>query len=415
MSQKLNPTCKLCGAPISASGARKSGICKACSIKARSEKTKAKWERINKETPHFCIMCGKQIEWTMQRSHTNAKTCSPHCTSLYIQSKIKETPEHLEERLIAYIKQQKRYVSLKELREVFHISDKLLYSRHMSCPDLNRKAGNYFPVNDKTAEQVRKEYEALIKENKGIRLREAAKLIGVSGDYIISLGIRPGELRKELGLYGVSSRTKEETEELIVNWLKEQPVYCNLRQITQALHLDYMCSIKHFGFDIKELNAKAGHKSVYKSFYEDLATHMLIDAGFKVETQKTFPDCVMKKKLRFDFWLPEYGILIEVDGEQHYKPTFGKESFERMLKSDAIKQEYVKSHNIPLYRMDVRPSATFKERFQELMDTISGLPRVNEEVHTDSNCGELPPGNAEDNPQPSLEDEPWDVQPDLGF
>lgn len=415
MSQELDLTCKICGAPISVSGARKSGRCKACALKARSEQAKARREAAEREHPHFCVICGKYIEWTYGRKSQNVQTCSRHCQMLMVQAKLKETPEHLEERLIDYIKQQKRYVSLKELREVFHISDKLLYSRHLSCPELNRKAGNYFPVNDKTEEQVREEYIDLIRKNKSIRLQEAARAIGVSGDYILSLGIKPSELRKELGLSNSHCRTKEETEKLIVDWLKEQPVYCSATQIREALHLDHKSSIQNFGFDIKELNAKAGHKPVYQSYYEDMALHLLIERGFKIETQKTFPDCVMRSRLRFDFWLVDYEVLIEVDGGQHTKPLFGEDSYRRIIKSDAIKKAFVESHHIPLYRIDAAPARTFKERFQELMDTISGLPRVNEEVHTDSNCGELPPGNAEDNPQPSLEDEPWDMQPDLGF
>lgn len=405
MSEQLDLTCKICGAPISVSSARKNRRCRACALKAWSDKAKEKWERINKETPHFCIMCGKQIEWTMQRSHTNAQTCSPHCTSLYIQSQIKETPEHLEARLIEYIKKQDHYVSLKELREALHISDKLLYSRHMSCPELNRKAGNYFPVNDKTAEQIKSEYLDLIRSNKSIRLQEAARVIGVSGDYILSLGIKPSELRKELGLANKNCRTKEETEKLIVDWLKEQPVYCSASQICEALHLDHKCSIQNFGFDIKELNAKAGHKPVYQSYYENLAAHLLIERGFKIEMQKTFPDCVMRGRLRFDFWLIDYAVLLEVDGGQHTKPLFGEDSLRRIKESDAIKKAFAESHNIPLYRIDVTPSRTFKERFTELMDKITGLPRVSEEVHTDSNCGEIPPDNAEDNPQPSLKPE----------
>lgn len=40
------------------------------------------------------------------------------------------------------------------------------------------------------------------------------------------------------------------------------------------------------------------------------------------EKEKTFIDCVNPKTnflLRFDFYLPDYNIIIEYDGEQHFK------------------------------------------------------------------------------------------------
>ena len=33
-----------------------------------------------------------------------------------------------------------------------------------------------------------------------------------------------------------------------------------------------------------------------------------------------FNDCKRKNKLRFDFYLPKYNVLIEYDGMQHFKP-----------------------------------------------------------------------------------------------
>ena len=63
--------------------------------------------------------------------------------------------------------------------------------------------------------------------------------------------------------------------------------------------------------------------------------------------------------LPFDFWLKDYNILIEVDGEQHEKPTtFGginkdvaELNFKQQLKRDKIKNDYCKYNNIPLLRI----------------------------------------------------------------
>ena len=69
-----------------------------------------------------------------------------------------------------------------------------------------------------------------------------------------------------------------------------------------------------------------------------------------------FNNCkgVGNKKLRFDFYLPDYNTLIEYDGAQHFKPIeyFGGEEKYNILKSnDEIKNEYCKIHKINLIRI----------------------------------------------------------------
>ena len=55
---------------------------------------------------------------------------------------------------------------------------------------------------------------------------------------------------------------------------------------------------------------------------------------------KKFEDCCDKRPLPFDFFLPDYNTLIEFDGDQHYRPAFGMESFLSTKKHDKIKNEF---------------------------------------------------------------------------
>jgi len=393
--------CKYCGEPISVSAARRTQRCRICARKAVSKNAEAKWQKHNEEHPHYCVVCGNVIKWDIYKEAQNVKTCSRHCAGLLVQSKLKESVEHLEMRLVAYIKDQGRYVSLKELREVFKISDKLLYSRHMSCAALNRKAGNYFPENKKSFDQVKTEYRQLLKDNPGIRVQEAARAIGVSMKYITALGIKPGDLRKELGIHNKLSRTKEQIEAEILDWLSKQPVYVPAREICRALHIDFACSIQKKGIDIEALNIAAGHQPVYTSYYESYATNSFTGASLRFESQKTFDDLKAKSKLRFDFWFPDYNLLLEIDGQQHEKPTFGKEALAMTKSHDQLKENYAKEHGLLLVRIKATPRDTFIERINDFIDQIKGMPRVSGVMHTDSNCGKLPPDNTEDNPQPS--------------
>ena len=59
--------------------------------------------------------------------------------------------------------------------------------------------------------------------------------------------------------------------------------------------------------------------------------------------------------LRYDFFLPEFNVLIEFDGEQHfrYNSIFykDKESFEEQQHRDLIKNNFAKENHIVLIRI----------------------------------------------------------------
>ena len=64
-----------------------------------------------------------------------------------------------------------------------------------------------------------------------------------------------------------------------------------------------------------------------------------------------FEDCIDKRPLPFDFYLPEYNICIEYQGQQHYYPVEifgGKNAFESQVLRDNIKREYCQKNNILL-------------------------------------------------------------------
>lgn len=70
--------------------------------------------------------------------------------------------------------------------------------------------------------------------------------------------------------------------------------------------------------------------------------------------EKTFSD-LKKGKYRFDFYLPQFNICIECDGEQHYNQVkqFQKtrQDFLKQQERDRRKNCYCLSHNISLYRI----------------------------------------------------------------
>ena len=82
--------------------------------------------------------------------------------------------------------------------------------------------------------------------------------------------------------------------------------------------------------------------------------NFLIKNNIKYEHQKKFDDCLNIRKLPFDFYLPDYNILIEYDGIQHFEPVDqfgGEEAFKNLKIRDKIKDEYCYEKNIRILRI----------------------------------------------------------------
>jgi len=79
----------------------------------------------------------------------------------------------------------------------------------------------------------------------------------------------------------------------------------------------------------------------------------LKEHNIKFKRQYKFKDCKDKKPLPFDFYLPNFNICIEYDGEQHFGKWFTKIKidFNIIKLHDNIKNEYCKNNNIKLIRI----------------------------------------------------------------
>ena len=93
------------------------------------------------------------------------------------------------------------------------------------------------------------------------------------------------------------------------------------------------------------------------SSYEEKVIKILKESKVRFYREKTFSD-LKKGLLRFDFYLPSFGgvpIIIEVDGEQHFKPVkrFHKTrgDFLKYKENDRRKNSYCLAQGIRLYRI----------------------------------------------------------------
>lgn len=112
---------------------------------------------------------------------------------------------------------------------------------------------------------------------------------------------------------------------------------------------------------------------------------LLIDMGYKVETEKGFNDLKDKSKLRYDFYIPKYNLLIELDGDHHRNKVIyetnnmtelekylaGIKANERLQDrqyKDKLKDDYAKENNIPLLRIEYSKGKIELDKWKKLIE-----------------------------------------------
>jgi hypothetical protein len=107
---------------------------------------------------------------------------------------------------------------------------------------------------------------------------------------------------------------------------------------------------------------------------EDEIEKYLIKNNIEYKNQYTFVDCInpkTSKKLPFDFYLPKHNILIEYQGEQHYKKTgyFEKKcgGLEGLQYRDNIKKEYCQKNSIKFIEISYKDFNNIKKILKEIL------------------------------------------------
>lgn len=99
------------------------------------------------------------------------------------------------------------------------------------------------------------------------------------------------------------------------------------------------------------VNAFVKHPSLNKSNGEICAENIFKKYNINFIPQKRFNNCKDTYTLPFDFYLPDYNLVIEIMGEQHEHPVDlfgGQEGFEKRIVHDKFKRDYLKQNNIDI-------------------------------------------------------------------
>ena len=106
------------------------------------------------------------------------------------------------------------------------------------------------------------------------------------------------------------------------------------------------------------------------SKYEEAVAAILKKSKINFVKEKTFSD--LKRGLfRFDFYILNlWGApaIVEVDGEQHFKPIYGRQAFLKGQEHDRRKNSYCLANKIPIYRIpywEIKNLKTINDIFTE--------------------------------------------------
>lgn len=94
---------------------------------------------------------------------------------------------------------------------------------------------------------------------------------------------------------------------------------------------------------------------------------MLLSNNIRFVREKTFPHCVYKTSLKFDFFLSDYGVVIEYDGEQHYRESgwHQKVPLSVVKDRDKTKDEFCLGSDIMLIRIPYTETDRIKEILED--------------------------------------------------
>ena len=182
--------------------------------------------------------------------------------------------------------------------------------------------------------------------------------------------ITPNSYKKGQRCPKCAGQCPEQAKEELINLINKNghKLLSEYINASTKVLIDFNCG--HEPHWIKPNSYKNGVRCPYCKNKGEVALYdLLLDMGYEVDTQKSYSDLKDKRCLPYDFYLPKYNLLIELDGDHHrraisYK-TIDMTELERDMadidaeirfydrkRKDKLKDEYAKVNNTPLLRIE---------------------------------------------------------------
>ncbi len=204
-------------------------------------------------------------------------------------------------------------------------------------------------------------------------------------------------VRIQQGQYGCKYCKQEKISEslrLDINFVKQQFInsgrtplfdeYKNNRELLPYECIEHPGKINYISYDrLSKVSQCCSEGREYSG--EKRIRKFMESKGVEFMPQKIFEGCVFKHLLKFDFYLSNYNVVVEYQGQGHYYPVcFGgisieraNKNFEEQLIRDEIKREYCKNNNIDLLEI---PYFLFDEIEDILDNYLQGLEEIRREM-----------------------------------
>ena len=190
------------------------------------------------------------------------------------------------------------------------------------------------------------------------------------------------------GCMKCSSVYKPTTEEWIAKAKAVHGETYDYSKVEYKTAKDKVCIIcpKHGEFWQLPTNHVAGQgcPNCRKSRMEKEIRNFLIENDISFEEQKTFDWLINKEPMHLDFFLPDYNVGIECQGEQHFKPLDfwgGKEKFVYTASNDKLKNELCVKNGITIkYYSNVKFENYLYEVFHDKNKLVESIKNENSSI-----------------------------------
>ena len=173
--------------------------------------------------------------------------------------------------------------------------------------------------------------------------------------------------------YGNLLKTTEQfIEKSIQIWGKDKYDYSEVIYKNNHTKLTLRCLIHDLKFEQtpkKHYKCQGCPKCLKKSKAEEKIDNFFRNSKINFVREYKFKDCKYKKPLPFDFFFPDKNIVLEYQGEQHFKQQKrGHETLQERKLKDQIKRDFCKSNNIT--EIEITCFDDLDEKLNELLKLL---------------------------------------------
>lgn len=148
--------------------------------------------------------------------------------------------------------------------------------------------------------------------------------------------------------------------------------YSEVNYINSSVKVKIKCNYCNNIFWQEANSHLQGHNCPYctKSEGEIKIEQFFSKRNINFVINKEFNSLIDKDNLSYDFYLKDYNLLIEYNGQQHYENSFHKPIHEwhRQLHHDWLKRKYAKDHNIKLLTISYKEYKIINEVLEKVLD-----------------------------------------------